>query len=191
MVIVALSVVDAGTVVPVAVATAVVPAAPPPVGAARVRVGSVVQLVAPEKVMPVTTQPVRTAVAVGLLVQVPFTVTTGAEVYPVPPLVTVALIHVTFTVAVAAAPPPVGAARVRVGSVVQLVAPEKVMPVTTQPVRTAVAVGLLVQVPFTVTTGAEVYPVPPLVTVALIHVTFTVAVAAVLDQAPHGPLTLR
>ncbi len=76
MVIVALSVVDAGTVVPVAVATAVVPV----VGAVNVRVGAAVQVPVPPKVIPVTTPPVRVAVAVTVFGQAELRVTVGAVV---------------------------------------------------------------------------------------------------------------
>jgi len=91
---------------------------------------------------------------------------------------------VPVTVATAGVVVVVGAERVRVGRVVQLVAPVKLIPDTLVPVRTAVAVGLLVQVPLTVTVGGVVYPVPPLVIVAAIPVILSRAIAPV----PYGPV---
>jgi len=180
-VIVALSVVAAGTVVPVTVAIA--PVLPVPVGRLIVTAGDV-HVPVPPNVIPVTDHHVSTAVAVTVAGQ-PVRVTVGIVVYPAPPFVIVALRSVArgtvvpVTVATAGVVIIVGAERVRVGSVVQLVAPVKLMPETLVPVRTAVAVGLFVHVPLTVTVGAVKYPVPPLVIVAPMPVILSRAIAPV------------
>lgn len=61
---------------------------------------------------------------------------------------------------------PVGAAIVTVGAAVQIPVPPKVIPVTAHEATVAVAVTVDGHALLSVTTGAVVYPVPPLVIVA-------------------------
>ena len=147
------------------------------------RTGATVQPTAPVSVTPVT-EPAALIVAVarGRVVQVPpVTETSGAVVYPEPPpfVGIEATVPVAFEIAYAVVPE-----KLNVTAVTFFVAGSMV----------AVALGIFVHVPpETVTTGLELYPDHPSVTVAVSTppLSATVAVAAVPVTFPVGSATAR
>ena len=113
---------------------------------------------------------------------VPVTVPVGAAIVTVGAAVQVGVVAVDAG----------GAAIVTVGAAVHVPVPPKVIPVTTPEATVAVAVTVFGQAEFSVTVGAVVYPVPPLVIVALRRVVagivVPVTVATAVLPVVHGPV---
>jgi hypothetical protein len=83
----------------------------------------------------------------------------------------------------------VGAAIVTVGAAVQVPEPPKVIPVTAHEATVAVAVTVVGQALLSVTVGTVVYPVPPLVMVALRRVVAGIVVPVTVAEAPVEQVT--